>query len=101
MTENIESVFVELCDIGSNKGNVIIGVVYRTPGSNGKAFLESLAGAMSLIEREGKKAFLMGDFNLDLLTTNSDITSEFIDLMYTQSHSHMPLITKPTRIDTH
>ena len=100
MSDSIESVFVELCDVGANKCNIIIGVVYRPPASDGKAFLESLAGAMSLIEREGKKSVLMGDFNLDLLTTNSNsITSEFIELMY--AHSHMPLITKPTRIDIH
>ena len=55
MSESIESVFVELCDVGVNKRNIIIGVVYRPPTSDGKAFLESLAGAMSLIEREGKK----------------------------------------------
>jgi hypothetical protein len=100
MTESIESVFVELCDVGDTKCNVLIGVVYRPPSGNGKAFQESLTGAMSIIDREGKKSFLMGDFNLDLLTSNShNTTSEFIELMY--AHAYMPLVTKSTKIDPH
>ena len=49
---------------------------------------------------ENKHIVLLGDFNIDLLTCESNnSTNDFLDLI--TSNSLMPLILRPTRITTH
>ena len=76
---------------------LLIGVIYRPPNENYNLFEDRLSDILQLINRENKKCFLMGDFNVDLLKYNTnDNTNNFINQMY--SLSFYPLITKPTRI---
>ena len=90
----IETVFIELY---SKLHNIIIAIVYRPPGQNINDFLSSLETSLSAISREKKQCFLIGDFNIDLLTsTPNQYVNNFTDLL--TSFACTPLILNPTRI---
>ena len=94
----IESLFVEIAKetVGKNK-NVICGVVYRPPDTDVKKFNEYISAILSSIKQESKLSYLVGDFNINLLSIDShNDTHEFSDILF--SHSFIPYITKPTRI---
>ena len=94
--ELIESVFIEVpvChSLGSRK--VIIGVVYRPPGTNLKDFEDTLDSILSKIDK--RLCYLMGDWNINLLAYDChNPTTSCIDSLY--SYGYSPLINRPTRI---
>ena len=96
-SEHIESAFIEIDkDCVGTDSNVIIGVIYRPPGTDISLFNESLCNILSELQIENKLCYLLGDYNLNLLNTNGHtLTREFVDIMY--SYSLLPNITKPTR----
>ena len=52
------------------------------------------------IDKENKIGYLMGDFNIDLLKSEScDYAGQFTEQLFTSPY--YPLITKPTRITAH
>ena len=52
---------------------------------------------LAKIDKENKICYLMGDFNIDLLKSEScDYANRFTEQIFTSSY--IPLITKPTRI---
>lgn len=94
----IESVFIELisCSLFGGK-NVIIGCIYRPPDSNINHFNDAFAASLDVIGKEGKLCFIQGDFNIDLVKSESHAPStDFINLLY--SSYFYPVITKPTRM---
>ena len=98
MTDSIECVFVEIDKsvFGSLK-NIIIGVVYRPPNSNLENFYDVLRTMLVSICREKKLCYILGDYNLDLLKSEShSLTKDFVNLMF--EHSFVPLINRPTRV---
>ena len=73
----IESLFVEIVrDRGQR--NELIGVVYRPPSGDVAAFTEHMS---SIMDKMGNKsAFIMGDFNVDLLKSGSHRpTTDFLE----------------------
>jgi hypothetical protein len=79
--------------------NLIIGGMYRCPGSNPTAFIELLNDKLLHIKQTNKYCIYAGDFNLDLLKyQNHSPTSEFINLNL--ALSYIPQINRPTRITT-
>ena len=51
------------------------------------------------IRQESKIVYLMGDYNINLLNSDTHIPSgEFMDILY--SNEFLPLISRPTRIST-
>ena len=77
--------------------NIIVGVIYRPPGTDMNQFNSITCDIVSQISRDNKICYLMGDYNINIL--NNEVhsqTSDFIDLMY--SYSLVPLINRPTRI---
>ena len=92
-----ESIFIELSSEKSK--NRLIGCIYRhhTPiASFHSNFFEKL---MLKISQEKKKCALLGDFNIDLLKTESDDkTSEFYNFL--AGFGFRPLILQPTRVQT-
>ena len=92
----IESVFSEIT-LPSLKVKSIVGVIYRPPDGNIEFFLAKVTELLHELRNQDKPIYIMGDYNLDLLShaTNSRI-ERFIDLM--ASSFFFPLITKPTRI---
>jgi hypothetical protein len=77
--------------------NIIVGSVYRPPGTNISEFIDCLNPILDQISKQEKVAFIMGDFYINLLNNGKHKpTAEFIEHMF--AHSYIPLITKPTRI---
>ena len=98
MNNIIECLFIEFDkQILNSDKNTIVGIIYRPPDTNIQTFIETLNDVLSKIKSERKLCYLIGDFNINLLNSDThDQTSNFIDLLY--SHSFFPLITKPTRV---
>ena len=98
MDGNIETIFIEIDkDLINKDKNCIVGVVYRPPDTNVNQFNEKIGEILSNIKTEKKLAYLLGDFNLNLLSIDKHKdTQDFIDAMY--SFSMFPCITKPTRV---
>ena len=88
--EHMESIFVELSD---SKEKINVGVIYRPPNSKIKDFLEESKNLLKTIPK--CRTYLMGDFNLNLLKSesNSDISS-FEDIF--MSEGFFPLISLAT-----
>ena len=94
----IESAFIEIINL--QKKNIIIGVIYRPPNSNFNLFENEINKILSKTDKENKICYLMGDFNIDLLKSEScDFARRFLEQLLTSSY--IPLILKPTRITQH
>ena len=88
-----ESVFVEIVRGGGRK-NDIVGVVYRPPGGNIGGFNTEMAKVLTKLR--GTDAYIMGDFNADLLKTGTHgPMSEFFEFT---SGGFYPLVSLPTRL---
>ena len=93
----MESLFIEL--VSEENTNIIVGVIYRAPDSDVKSFLKSFSEITEKLNLENKNCYLLGDFNINLLSVNdSYIAGEFLDIIY--SSFFKPLISKHTRITT-
>lgn len=89
-----ESLFIDITDKAGKKS--VIGVIYRPPEKKLETFIDELDLILSKLDTEGKTVWLTGDFNINLLNIENDLTSYFINQFFT--HSYFPLISKPTRI---
>ena len=95
---NFESSFIEIKF--QKKKNLIIGCIYRHPNSKiniqefNREFIDPL---LHKINMENKQCILMGDFNIDLLKsdTNGD-TNDFFNTL--SSSLFTPYILQPTRL---
>ena len=80
--------------------NIIVGTIYRPPNKKVEVFENAMNVLLHKIDKENKICYLMGDFNIDLLKSEScDYANRFIEQLFTSSF--VPLITKPTRITEH
>ena len=81
----------------NSKKNIIVGVIYRIPGSDIDIFNYYINETLNKIKNENKSIFHMGDYNLNIMNNNTHaLTDEFLNINI--SNSFLPLITKPTRI---
>ena len=95
INKNIDTVFIEVDQVQIGiSSNAIIGLVYRPPDTDINTFNNIGNKILTLIQSENKTAYLIGDFNINLLNVDKH---EFIELMYT--YSYFPLINKPTRVN--
>ena len=92
----LESIFLEV--INEKKKNEIIGCIYRHPTMDTKTFNEKYFNeVISKITDEKKVCYLAGDFNIDLLNSETvPDTKDFFDSI--TSNLFVPHITLPTRI---
>ena len=91
----LESVFIEIENVG--KKNQIYGCIYRHPGMDVDTFNVYLNKLLGKLDSEKKVAYLMGDFNMDLLKTESDEKiGKYYDIL--SRYLFVPHITLPTRI---
>ena len=95
-SEVLESTFIEISN--KHKKNIIIGCIYRHPSMDLKEFNDDyLIPFMESFNKEDKKKYLIGDFNVDLLKIDEDSkSSNYFDTM--TSNLFVPHITIPTRI---
>ena len=94
----IESTFIEI--ITSPGKNIIIGVIYRPPNNIFDTFEIAINDILNSVDKENKICYLIGDFNIDLLKSEScDYSNSFSEQLSTSFF--YPLITKPTRVTAH
>ena len=79
-----------------NKNNetFLLACVYRTPDSPLNDFITHLDILLEMATTEKKQLLIAGDYNVDLLRTNSS-TKEFVTTLVTSNFKH--LIQQPTR----
>ena len=76
-----------------------MGVIYRHPKQKLSEFCKSFESTIEKLNSRKLMYYIGGDFNADLLKSNSDINiKDFMNLTY--SLGCIPLITHPTRITT-
>jgi exonuclease III len=98
VNDNYECLFIEVNkSYFKSSANIIIGVVYRIPGTNMNLFNDFFENITTKIKEEKKLGYSMGDYNINLLnTTDHTATNDFVNIAL--SNSFIPLITRPTRI---
>ena len=89
-----ESIFAEI--IQSNGKNIIVGCLYKPPDTSVTEFNNSISPVLSTISFENKLSYIMGDFNINIINEDHQATSDFINLM--NSNSLYPVISKPTQV---
>ena len=92
--EELESVFVE---ISQHEPNLIIGCIYKHPNIPINEFNVYYKKLLAKILHERKRVVFLGDFNIDLLNSNSNDDIEHF-LTSNLSSSITPLITRPSHI---
>ena len=91
----IETIFIEI-SISTGK-NIIVGVIHRPPNNKVEIFQNAVDAIIEKNDKENKVCYIMGDFNIDLLKSEScDYANRFTEQFFTSSF--IPLTTKPTRI---
>ena len=93
---NFESLFIDI-QLGNEK--ITCGTIYRLPKqdkSSNERFRLKLRGELNAIKASKNNAYIMGDFNYDLLHQSHAFTDGFVDTMY--DYSFYSIINKPTRI---
>ena len=95
-SHHLESTFIEIVNPG--KKNIVTSCVYRHPSMNINEFNDNfLDPLMQKLIKETKKMFFVGDFNVDLLTINTDNSvAHFLDIF--SSLLFVTHIALPTRI---
>ncbi len=89
-----ESCFIEIV---TKPKNIIIGEIYRIPGTNEIDFMIKYEKIISTVKAESKNLIIGTDQNLDYLKVHTHSnTAKFLDLNL--SNDLLPTITKPTRI---
>ena len=94
----LESTFIQICN--PNKTNIIIGSIYRHPNININEFCDDyLNELLHKLSKENKTIFLLGDFNIILLSYDiHPPTNEFLDFL--SSHYFLAHILQPSRVTT-
>ena len=59
--EAIEYLFIEI--LNPHGKNIIVGTIYRPPSQNFSVFIDELNNVLSIISKDNKNCYLMGDFN--------------------------------------
>lgn len=87
-----ESVFVEI----ELRNNIyILCEIYRPPTSDWAKFITYMSETLDTISRTGHKAYILGDYNVDLLKyPDSNRALEFVHTC--ASFSLLPMVSKPT-----
>ena len=97
--KEVESIFVEV--VNQKAKNDIIGVIYRHHTIEKVDFNKNHIHPLleKLSKESNKNLFIAGDFNINLLKTNTDADAlDFFDLM--SNNMLLPAISLPTRISS-
>lgn len=77
-------------------GKILTVGVYRSPNGNEDTFFTNLESLLSILSKNWQKFIIMGDFNINVLDTNSIVTKRFYDLL--RSFGLNWSINSPTRV---
>ena len=93
--EDFESIWVEIKN--TNSKNIICGCIYRHPRQNTSSFMEYMDSTLCQLSKENKEIYVCGDFNIDLIKTDSNkSSSDFFNLL--NCNGLLPLIFHPSRV---
>ena len=94
--KQLESNLIEV--VNENRKNTIVGCIYKHPNMSITEFISDfLEPRLTKISFEKKEVMLLGNYNINLLSCESDKnTCDFLELML--FFSFMPKIMNPTRI---
>ena len=99
LEDEFETLWIEI-KTGSKAKNILCCCVYRHPNTDTKKFIGYMDNVLSKISKTNKLIFVMGDFNINLLSYEAHSeTNEFINTMV--SHYSLPYILHPTRVTDH
>ena len=93
--DEFETVWVEINNTKAK--NILCCCAYRHPSFNPVRFKEHFESILSQLTRENKNIFIMGDFNINLLTCENHPESNDFILMLNLFFL-LPYILQPTRI---
>ena len=94
----LESIFVEI--LNEKGSNIIVACIYKHPNMDIDEFNILYSDLVEKMAQENKKLVVMGDFNVDLLKSETDAkASTFLQNNLTSCLK--PFITKPTRVTPH
>ena len=96
MNKYFEATWIEIKNKKSK--NILCGTIYRDPNivaNDHQVFLEYLDTVLVKTSKENKEIYISGDFNIDLLSIESNTQNKnFYDLMC--SYGLLPKIIQPT-----
>lgn len=92
-SKDIESVWIELCP--PKRPKHLLCTAYRNPDYDLKQWIESFETQLTNAYLEGHQLSIMGDFNIDLSSNNSN-SKEWLD--FTSIFQLTQLIKEPTRV---
>ena len=99
LKDEFETLWIEI-KTGATAKNILCCCVYRHLNTDTKKFTEHTDDVLSKLEKSNKKFFLMGDFNVNLLSYEHHTeTNDFTNSMV--SHYLLPYILHPTRVTDH
>ena len=83
----------------NSKCSIIVGILYRSPNSSLSAFNDELDKMLSIIQKEKKYAYILGDFNVNTLDELTGLTLDSQTLInLCLPHYYRKLIDVPTRV---
>ena len=72
MNDSLETLFIEIDkEVMNSQNNIIIGVLYRPPGTDISIFSEELNTICTRIKPERNICHMIGDYNINLLNAES------------------------------
>ena len=94
--KDFEAMWIEIANLRGS--NVICGVIYRHPHGDLDSFVEYLNVGLERMNQHNKICIIMGDFNIDLLKSDTH-SDKFLNVL--SSNFFQPHILQPTRITDH
>ena len=92
-----ESCFVEIIRNSKSQKNILVGEIYRVPGTSETDFINEYENLIKLLNAEKKSIIIGTDQNLDYLKINEHRnTKKFLDINL--DNNLLPTIIRPTRI---
>ena len=89
----LEKVFESLfIDVEMGTKTLTCGTICRFPSRNPDShstFINSLTSTLTKV-KQSRDCFLFGDFSYNILDTEDNLTSEFVDLMF--EYAYFPLV---------
>ena len=87
--EHIESLFVSITSL---QDPTVVGVIYRPPNASLELFNEAYERILSKLN--GKKVYILGDFNINILKDPSPSEDKFQEIIF--NNGFIPTISVPT-----
>ncbi|XP_050516220.1 uncharacterized protein LOC126891086 [Diabrotica virgifera virgifera] len=89
----IEHIWIK---ITQNHNVLIMGIIYRPPGSSHREFLDYFEDLLPQFYAQSGKIVFLGDFNIDQLDVNFSYTSQLNNIFESFDIKH--LVNEPTRV---